>query len=217
MADPAQDAAPTVLTIGHSNHPMETFLGLLETFEVQVVVDVRSSPYATYATHFSKGVLEAPLRERGVRYLFLGQALGGRPEGARFYDDEGFVLYGRIAASPAFQQGIERVLRGAREFRVALLCSEEDPTECHRRLLLGRVLRDRGVRVLHIRGDGRAQSQEEVAADEEFGKTKGQLTLFDMQEPAPWRSTRSVSPRRAPGSSSRPSGEPGSDGSSTCG
>ena len=96
--------------------------------------------------------------------------------------------------------------------RMALMCGEEDPTNCHRRLLVGRVLRGRGVEVMHIRAAGRVQSEEEVAAEETFRKTKGQLTLFDMEEPDAWKSTRSVLPRKAPPSSSESSSEPGSDG-----
>jgi hypothetical protein len=92
------------------------------------------------------------------------------------------------------------------------MCGEEDPTNCHRRLLVGRVLRDRGVEVMHIRGDGRVQSEEEVAVEEDFRKTRGQLTLFDLEEPDAWKSTRSVLPRRAPPSSLESCNEPGFDG-----
>jgi len=234
------NAERTVWTIGHSNHPLEEFLGLLEQHRIQLLVDVRSSPYSRYASQFNRDAIQGPLRAQAVEYLFLGDLLGGRAEDGQFYDREGYVLYDRLAQSPEFQQGIQRLLK---EFdqpqpptlnpqpstlnsqpstlnsqpstlsrRMALMCGEEDPTNCHRRLLVGRVLRGRGVEVMHIRAAGRVQSEEEVAAEETFRKTKGQLTLFDMEEPDAWKSTRSVLPRKAPPSSSESSSEPGSDG-----
>jgi uncharacterized protein (DUF488 family) len=194
----------TIWTIGHSNHPLASFCDLLAQHRIDVVVDVRSSPYSRYASHFNREAIQGALVERAVQYVFLGDLLGGRVEDADFYDDEGRVLYDRVAESAGFRGGIERLLGIADHGRVAILCGEEDPTDCHRRLLVGRVLGERGVQVVHLRGDGRAQTEAEVAAQQTFRKTKGQMSLFDTEEPGQWRSTRSVSPRRAPLSSSPP-------------
>ena len=208
MHDTSAGQAETLWTIGHSNHPLESFLDLLTRQQIQVLVDVRSSPYCRYASQFNKEALRQPLCDRAIQYLFLGDLLGGRVEDDCFRDDAGHVLYDRLAATPGFQQGIERLLGSIRQYRVAILCGEEDPTDCHRRLLVGRVMRERGVRLLHLRGDGRVQSEDEVAAEETFRKTRGQLSLFDTEEPAAWKSTQSVLPRRQPPSSSASSGEP---------
>jgi len=219
-------AERTIWTIGHSNHPLEKFLGLLEQHRINLLVDVRSSPYSRHASQFNREAIQDPLRARAVEYLFLGDLLGGRAEGGQFYDPEGYVLYDRLAQSPEFRQGVERLLKelaspqpstldpqpSTLNRRVALMCGEEDPTNCHRRLLVGRVLRSRGVEVMHIRAAGPTQSEEQVAAEDSFRKTKGQLTLFDMEEPDAWKSTRSVLPKKAPPSSSESFSEPGSDG-----
>ncbi len=201
-----------IFTIGHSNHPPETFLALVQQHRITLVVDVRSSPYSRYATQFNREALRSHLHSRGIEYWFLGDLLGGQPDGEQFYDDEGRVRYDRLAQSPPFQRGIERVLAAVENHRAALMCGEEDPTDCHRRRLIGRVLAERAVSVVHVRGDGRAQTEEQLAAEERFRKTKGQLTLFDLEEAGPWRSTRSVSPRKRQPSSSEPSGGPGSSG-----
>jgi len=200
----APGAASTIWTIGHSNHPLETLLALLAQHRIQVVVDVRSSPYSRYASQFNREAFRPALQDRAVQYVFLGDLLGGRAEDPQFYDADGHVLYGRVAQSPGFRQGIERLLALLGQSRAALLCGEEDPAGCHRRLLVGRVLGERGVHVVHIRGDGRAQSETELAAEEHFRKTKGQQSLFDTEEPDPWKSIQSVLPRRAPPNSSRP-------------
>ena len=192
-----------IFTIGHSNHPLEIFVDLLKKHRIDVVVDVRSQPHSRYTPHFDAPELKSALPKEGIKYLFMGKEIGGRPEGREFYDQDGRVLYDRLAESPVFMDGISRLERRIAQDRVALMCGEEDPTGCHRRLLIGRVLVDRGIDVCHIRGDGRLQTGAELAEEEER-KTRdpAQLPLFDMPEEKAWRSTRSVSLReRRPPSS----------------
>ncbi|MBI4764652.1 MAG: DUF488 domain-containing protein [Deltaproteobacteria bacterium] len=186
-----------IYTIGHSNHSWENFLALLEEGRIEVVVDVRSSPFSRYAPHFNKDILENSLPRAGIKYLYLGNILGGRPETEELYDDKGHVNYDQIEQSPHFQEGINRLLKGAQSYKVALLCGEEDPAQCHRRLLIGRVLCKHGIGIIHIRGDGRLQSEEELTAEEDYQKHKGQMNLFAGQEAEEWKSTPSVSPKRA--------------------
>lgn len=158
-----------------------------------MVADVRSQPYSRRVRQYDREDLERSLRDAGFTYLFLGGELGGRPEGEEFYDAEGHVLYGALAASAPFLRGIERLERGSHRFRAAVMCSEEDPTSCHRRLLIGRVLADRGIRLDHIRGDGRLQAEADL--EKESGD---QVPLFGAREEKPWRSARSVPRRGAP-------------------
>jgi uncharacterized protein (DUF488 family) len=178
-------------TVGHSNQSREEFLALLARHAIEVLVDTRSHPYSKYVAHFNREELAAAAAGAGVKYLFLGRELGGRSEGEQFFDDAGHVLYYRVAESPSFLEGIARVEAGSRRYRVALMCSEEDPAVCHRHLLVGRVLAERGARVRHIRADGSVQAYEDVkAADAE------QPLLFDLPEMHPWKSLRSVSRKR---------------------
>jgi hypothetical protein len=121
-------ASANVFTIGHSNHMLDHFLSLLQAHGVQVVVDARSQPYSKYATQFDHEGLKAALTQAGVRYLYLGRQLGGRPEGDDFYDGDGHVLYDRVTATTLFQDGLARLERGIHEFSIALLCAEENPS-----------------------------------------------------------------------------------------
>ena len=184
----------SVFTIGHSNHPADRFLDLLGSHGVEVLADTRSHPYSRYAPHFNARGIEALLSAGGIAYLFLGRELGGRPEADEFYDREGRVDYARLERSERFLGGIHRLEREMACRRVALLCSEENPAGCHRRLLVGSVLRRRGVSVLHIRGDGGVEVEDETV--------NGQPVLFSEAEVSPRKSTRSVSRRRRPPSSS---------------
>src|ERR1700676_2221639 len=171
---------PHVLTIGHSNHRIDHFLDLLKSHAVQVVVDTRSQPYSEYASHFDQKPLKKTLEAEGIRYVFLGRELGGRPEGDEFYDDQGHVLYDRVSETQLFREGLSRLETGIREYKVAMLCAEENPAACHRRLLVGRVLLDHGIKVDHIGGAGKIQSEEEVAA--EANPDRDQLSLFQKAE-----------------------------------
>ena len=205
MNDAAGQTQPTIFTIGHSNQPIEAFIELLRANSVEVVADVRSSPYSQYATQFNAEQVKAAIIAAGIKYVFMGHELGGKPAGSEFYDGAGYVLYWRLAQSPAFLAGIARLLKGIRNYRTAIMCSEENPAECHRRLLIGRVLAERGVTVLHVRHDGAAQSEADIVREEEAAKpNSGQLSLFEIEDKPEWKSTRSVSPAKQPPNSSEP-------------
>jgi uncharacterized protein (DUF488 family) len=167
-----------------------------------VVVDTRSSPYSKFVPQFDKELVQRSLKEAGIRYLFLGEELGGRPANPAYYDGSGRVVYGRLRDDAHFKSAIVRLESGMEGFRVALLCGEENPAHCHRRLLIGRVLTEHGHTMLHIRGDGRVESDETVAAEAGKPLVGSQPALFAELDEDQWRSTASVLPKRAPASSS---------------
>lgn len=150
-------AKTATFTIGHSRHDLERFVQLLRDNRIEVVADVRSRPYSRFAPQFNKRACADALSAVGIRYLYLGQELGGRPEEPAFYDEAGQLQYDRVAASPGFNAAVERLEAEARRSRVALMCGEEDPARCHRWLLVGRRLVDDGFACRHIRGDGRVE------------------------------------------------------------
>ena len=151
-----------VYTIGHSNHSPEAFLSLLEKHAVDEVVDVRSSPASRYNPQFNHGVLSGALERVGIDYVFLGGELGGRPADRSCYDEDGRVDYARLADTDLFDDGMGRLVRAADERRVALMCSEKEPLDCHRTLLIAGALEERGVAVEHILADGTAERHDET-------------------------------------------------------
>jgi uncharacterized protein (DUF488 family) len=185
-----------VFTVGHSNHSAQRFIGLLKGHGIEVVVDTRSHPYSRHAPRFNARALEAALSKDGIGYLFLGGELGGRPEGEEYYDDDGHVDYALLGCSRPFLDGISTLEKEVRARTVALLCSEENPTHCHRRLLVGRALEELGYTLRHIRGDSSIQIEGETNG--------GQPVLFPESEARPRKSIRSASrKRRRPSSSGR--------------
>ena len=199
MTQESNDDHLKVYTIGHSNHSLEAFLSLLRDSRIEVVVDIRSRPSSQVVPHFDRKPLENSLKMNGFKYLYFGKELGGKPDSKDFYDVDGHVLYSLIAKSAPFIQAIERLLKGVHEYRVVLLCGEENPLNCHRRLLVGKVLRNYDVNLQHIRGNGRVQSEEELLVEEESKqKDDTQLGLFKTEENKEWKSIQSVLPRKVP-------------------
>jgi uncharacterized protein (DUF488 family) len=166
-----------VYTIGHGGRAAEELLDQLRGEEVDVVVDVRSAPYSRYQPEFSKKPLERFLARNGMRYVFMGKALGGRPQDPACYTG-GEVDYAKCRKQESFRRGIERIRRMCREgLRPCLLCSEAKPSRCHRSRLIGVALAEKrqGIEVCHLHSDGPVLTQDEVLDK----LTGGQCQLFD--------------------------------------
>jgi len=161
VADTDSASGLQVFTIGHSNQGWDQFVALLERYGVTAIADVRTAPVSRYAPQFSGETLVGALRERGISYMHLGRELGGRPADRSMYE-AGVADYDRMARLPPFAAGLARVAEGAARYRIALMCSEQDPLDCHRCLLVGRYLKERGVDVSHILGDGTLLTQDGV-------------------------------------------------------
>jgi uncharacterized protein (DUF488 family) len=155
------DASLRVWTIGHSAYSWERFITLVRNAGITAIADVRTSPYSRFSPHFNRDEVRDELRLDGISYVFLGKELGGRPAGQRFYC-EGVADYEKMAHTKDFKKGLERVIEGATKYKIALMCSEQDPMDCHRCLLVGRALAERGVQVAHIQGDGVIATQEQI-------------------------------------------------------
>ena len=142
-----------VLTLGHSNHTLDFFIALLNRYRVTALADVRSTPYSRFNPQFNRESLGGSLKKCGIEYVYLGHALGGRSDDPACYEN-GQVRYARVAATESFQHGLNRVIRGAANHSIVLLCAEREPLECHRTLLVARALHERGIDVAHIHADG---------------------------------------------------------------
>ncbi|MFZ5426498.1 MAG: DUF488 family protein [Thermodesulfobacteriota bacterium] len=162
-----------IFTIGHSNHAAEHFLHLLRFHGITAVADVRSKPYTRYARHFCREPLERLLKQSGIAYVFLGDLIGGKPDDPALLGPDGKPDYTLIAATQDFAQGIDRLVKGSSTHVIALVCGEEDPSNCHRHHLIAPALKARGVAVRHVRGDGRMERDESPG-------TCGRGSLLDM-------------------------------------
>ena len=192
-------ADKVIYTIGHSNHTIDQFIRFLSAHNINVLVDVRSQPYSKFAPQFNREDLKTEILKEKIMYMYMGEELGGRPLRQNYYDIEGYVLYDRVAKDDRFRQGIQRLENGIRNYQLVLMCSEEDPTQCHRHLLIGKVLHGDGIHVNHIRGNGQFQTEEELMKK----NGENQMHLFGNGEVSVWRSTQSVTHRNELPSSSQ--------------
>lgn len=147
-----------VYTIGYSGRSIDQFISLLRENSVSVVADVRSSP-RSHSPDFNQDSLQTSLRGAGIIYVFLGEELGARTPDQSCYVG-GKVKYDLLAATRPFQSGLDRIEKGRLEHRIALMCAEKDPLECHRCILVGRHLSARGIPVRHIIDSGLVEGQE---------------------------------------------------------
>jgi len=152
-----------IYTIGHSNHSPEAFTGLLGMAQVEFLVDIRSNPNSSWASFANKQNLKEILGAKGIKYVYMGDTLGGHPSNPDCYDPRtGKVDYQVIRQQETFKRSISRLINGSKKYRICLMCAEESPANCHRSLLVGDALSQKGIQVLHIRGDERIQTDEEL-------------------------------------------------------
>jgi len=154
---------PELLTLGHSTHPIERFITLLRDAGATAVADVRSSPYSRYAPQFSKDALRGALYDTAIAYTYLGKEFGARSPDPTCYRN-GKVQYPRLAQSSPFAEGVQRVIAGLKRYRIAFICAEKDPIECHRALLVARAFAERGHAVAHIHSDGALEAHADFEA-----------------------------------------------------
>jgi uncharacterized protein (DUF488 family) len=165
-----------LLTIGHSNLPAEDFMALVQGAGVTALADVRSVPFSRRFPWFSGGKLAARLQGADIAYLPLGDALGGRPRDPALYC-EGVADYEKMAATPPFRAGLDRLGEAMGRFRLCVMCAEREPLDCHRCLLVGRALAERGFALGHILIDGTIEPHA-ATEDRLLGRSGGADDLF---------------------------------------
>ena len=169
-----------IFTIGHSNHTWDEVSALLREHRVELLVDARSDPVSRYADFANSRALPRLLGRAGMRYVFMGDSLGGKPSDRSCYDEIGRPDYPEIRSRGFFQEGIEKLLELAKGSTVVLMCAEEDPSKCHRRLLIGPALLEHDVDLLHIRGDGTVTGSEALGSKKAYQKQlQARLPLED--------------------------------------
>jgi uncharacterized protein (DUF488 family) len=168
-------------TIGHGNRKPEDFLGLLKEYGIEYLVDVRSQPYSKFNPQFNQNELKFFLERNGVRYVFMGDNIGGRPKDTTCYDDDGKVDYEKVKLKDFFLQGIDRLKTAYnKDINLVIMCSESKPCDCHRSKLIGRVLNNDKITLKHIDENGKLKDQSTVIL--ELNKGKNDINLFDKTD-----------------------------------
>lgn len=163
-----------IYTIGYGNRSIAELIEVLHQHAIAYLIDVRSAPYSRYKPEFSKAPLANELERHSIRYVFMGDALGGRPDDETCYVN-GKVDYEKVKATAFYQRGIERLHTAfTQQQRVVLMCSEGKPEECHRCKLIGTTLTTQNIPVIHIDENNKQMTQEQIVDR----LTGGQLSMF---------------------------------------
>ena len=154
----------SIYSIGHGRKEISEFLTELQSFGIEYLLDVRSSPYSKWSPQFNQEALRIILTDAGIKYAYFGDSIGGRPTDPSCYDENGFFDYARMAQVPAFKAGLQRLVTANQQGnRLALMCSESDPSECHRSKLIGRELYvNYNIDMLHIIAPSKAITETTV-------------------------------------------------------
>ena len=150
-------------TIGHSQHTFEYFCKLLNSYNINYILDVRSTPYSNYAKIYNSENLRVLLLYKNISYSYMGKYFGARPRNIELYSKEGYLDFEKVAQSDVFIKGMKNVILGlSRGNNIALMCTEKDPIDCHRAILVARAFTINGINVTHILPDGSLQTQKEL-------------------------------------------------------
>ena len=175
-----QEVVP-IYTIGYGSRSIEQFIEVLREHEVAYLIDVRSAPYSRYKPEFSKEALDAELGRHDIRYVFMGDTLGGRPDDENCYDLEGKVDYAKLKITERYLGGIQRLQSAFdQQQRVVLMCSEGKPEQCHRSKLIGESLEEQNIPVTHIDENDELRSHDEFIkqlTEQQATEQSGQLEL----------------------------------------
>jgi uncharacterized protein (DUF488 family) len=176
--EPVSPEPIPIFTIGYGSRSLDDFVRVLQSYGIEFVLDVRSAPYSRFKPEFSKDALETHLREYGIRYIYLGDQLGGQPKDRDCYEDDK-VVYAKVKEKAFYHKGLARVQAAFRkQSRVVLMCSEGKPEMCHRSKLIAASLIELGVPVAHIDEHDALCAQDDVIAE----LTDGQLSLFGQHD-----------------------------------
>lgn len=182
----------SIYSIGHGHKTQEEFIEELKSFEIQYLIDVRTSPFSKWASQFNQGVIEHWLKEVGVVYGYMGNSIGGKPQCDSCYDDEGFIDYQKMAEVHAFKGGLSRLLEANRQaLNVAIMCAELEPSQCHRSKLIGRELYfGYDINMLHIINANKTVSQAQIMVELTKGDWCPEGNLFGGCEPPYFKSRK---------------------------
>lgn len=180
---------PPIYTIGYGSRSLDDIVALLKKYQIAFLIDIRSKPYSKFKPEFTKDALESRINHEGLKYVFMGDTLGGQPDLPSVFTDDGKVDYGKLREKDFFQRGIQR-LQDAwnKKLHVAIMCSEGKPEMCHRSKLIGEVLVEKGIEVMHIDETGKLISQQDTL----LRLSSGQISLFESDQ-LPFTSRKSYS------------------------
>lgn len=153
----------TIFTIGHSTHSIEDFINLLKLHNINYIMDVRSIPYSKYIPHFNRESISSTLTNQNINYKFLGDVFGAKVKDITLYNEDGVLDFDKVRQTPKFITLVDNLILGINQGnKICLMCSEKDPTQCHRSIMISRSFYDKDIQIAHILSNGSIMSQDNL-------------------------------------------------------
>lgn len=143
-----------IYTIGYSPFTTDDFISILHRENIDVIVDVRSIPFSSRFDSYNRENIQFKLRQENIGYLFFGKEFGARPEDKNLYTNN-IADFNKMSNSIDFISGYNRVLNGLLRYNICFMCSEKDPIDCHRSILITNFIKNNidDISITHILPD----------------------------------------------------------------
>ncbi|MDR3223324.1 MAG: DUF488 domain-containing protein [Methanobrevibacter sp.] len=154
----------TIFSIGHSAHDINVFIKLLKKNKINKILDVRSVPFSKHTPQFNRESIKSKLKNEDIEYKFMGDVFGARQKDESLYSPEGFLDFDKVRETNKFKDAVDNIIINEinKGKSISLMCSEKNPIDCHRTILVGRAFDNKKVKVEHILTDGTTISQKEI-------------------------------------------------------
>ena len=171
----------TLFTIGYGNLEIKNFIEIVKKNNIEIICDIRSQPYSSYSPAYSQEPLKKVIKENSIKYIFMGDSLGGRSEDMDCYENNR-INYEILSQKKTFQDGLDRLLEGLNKYKIAIMCSEKDPEKCHRTLLVARYIKNKHSNIVHIHHNDSLEKHSEFEKRIINLNNKQQQTLLNLED-----------------------------------
>lgn len=172
-----------IFAIGHSNYPYDKLIEMIKRYGIDCVVDIRETPYSKYNTQYNREALRESLKSSGFTYVYMGHEFGAKRQTKESYNDDGYADFKKVIKEELFLKGIERITKGLQMgYKIVLLGAMQDPIRCHRSIMLGKYLNEKGFDVKYIMHEGNIVNQDYIEEDllNKYFSDRNQLSIDSL-------------------------------------
>lgn len=170
-----------LFTIGHSNYEINYFINIVKKYKINCIVDVRSIPYSKYSPQYNKENIKKLLKINKINYIYMRKEFGAMRTAKTLYTKEGYVDFEKVKYDKDFKLGINRVKVGVEKgYKIAFMCAEKIPSDCHRCILIGRTFKNLGYNIINIIDENKYKLQNDIEKEliEIYYPDRNQISLI---------------------------------------
>jgi len=174
----------TLYTIGYAGYNTNDFIDVLKRYSINALIDVRSNPFSSHFPVYNMDILEQTLKRNNIHYRSYANEFGAQQPERCFYTPQGYLDFEIFTASEKYNHGYQRIEDGLmKDYVFALMCSEKDPMDCHRSIMISKTFNDNGYSVHHLLPDNKFMTQLDVEKRllNKYFPNRDQISFFAEQ------------------------------------